>query len=124
MSRQPAAPQMPSVAGMSHRDVDAAGIRFHVAEAGVGKPVLMLHGWPQNWFCWRGVAPLLAGEHRVICPDLRGFGWSDAPPGAYDKQTLADDVIAILDALELVAERARALFAGESPAAISARGGH
>ena len=41
----------------------------------------------------------LAAERRVICMDLRGFGWSDAPPGAYDKQTLADDIIAVLDAL-------------------------
>jgi pimeloyl-ACP methyl ester carboxylesterase len=40
-------------------------------------------------------------DHRVICPDLRGFGWSDAPAGAYDKATLAEDVIGLLDALEL-----------------------
>ena len=42
-------------------------------------PVLLVHGWPQNWFCWRRVIPLLAGDRRLICPDLRGFGWSDAP---------------------------------------------
>jgi pimeloyl-ACP methyl ester carboxylesterase len=84
---------------MSHRFVEAGGIRFHVAEAGAGPPVVLLHGWPQNWYTWRKVAPQLASDHRVICPDLRGFGWSDAPPGAYDKQTLADDVIVLLDAL-------------------------
>lgn len=92
---------MPQVDGIRHRDVEAAGIRFHLAEAGAGDPVLLLHGWPQHWFAWRKVAPLLATEHRVICPDLRGFGWSEAPPGAYDKATLAEDVLAILDALEL-----------------------
>jgi pimeloyl-ACP methyl ester carboxylesterase len=92
---------MPPVEGVSHREVEAAGIRFHVAEAGVGDPVVLLHGWPQHWYCWRKIIPLLAGERRLICPDLRGFGWSAAPPGAYDKQTLADDVVAILDALEL-----------------------
>jgi pimeloyl-ACP methyl ester carboxylesterase len=92
---------MPHVDGIRHREVEAAGIRFHVAEAGAGEPVLLLHGWPQHWFAWRKVAPLLAADHRVICPDLRGFGWSDAPPGAYDKQTLAEDVLALLDALEL-----------------------
>jgi pimeloyl-ACP methyl ester carboxylesterase len=47
------------------------------------------------------VAPELASDRRAICPDLRGFGWSDAPPGAYDKATLARDVIGLLDALEL-----------------------
>lgn len=92
---------MPIVEGVTHRDVRAAGIRFHVAEAGSGAPVVLVHGWPQHWFCWRKIIPLLAREHRVIVPDLRGFGWSDAPAGAYDKQTLADDVLALLDALEL-----------------------
>jgi pimeloyl-ACP methyl ester carboxylesterase len=92
---------MPHVDGMTHRDVDAAGTRFHVAEMGTGDPVLMLHGWPQHWYAWRKVAPLLARERRVICPDLRGFGWSDAPPGRYGKQQIADDALALLDALEL-----------------------
>ena len=92
---------MPSLEGVRHRDVEAAGVRFHVAEAGAGDPVLLLHGWPQHWYVWRKVIPLLASDRRLICPDLRGFGWSDAPPGAYDKQTLADDVVALLDALEL-----------------------
>jgi pimeloyl-ACP methyl ester carboxylesterase len=92
---------MPRVPGVTHRDVDAAGIRFHVAEAGEGDPVVLIHGWPQHWLVWRKVIPLLAAERRVICPDLRGFGWSDAPRGRYDKQTFADDVLAIFDALEL-----------------------
>jgi pimeloyl-ACP methyl ester carboxylesterase len=97
----PGSAPMPVVSGMSHRTVEAAGIRFHVAEAGEGDPVVLLHGWPQHWFVWRKVAPLLASDRRVICPDLRGFGWSDAPPGRYDKRTLANDVLALLDALEL-----------------------
>jgi pimeloyl-ACP methyl ester carboxylesterase len=101
MTTGPDTTPMPRVEGFRHRDVEAAGIRFHVAEAGEGDPVLLLHGWPQHWFAWRKVAPLLASDRRVICPDLRGFGWSDAPPGPYDKQTLADDVVAILDALKL-----------------------
>ncbi len=92
---------MPQVEGVSHSYVQAAGIRFHVAEAGDGNPVLLLHGWPQHWLVWREVIPLLAPGRRLICPDLRGFGWSDAPPGAYDKATLAADVLALLDALEL-----------------------
>jgi len=92
---------LPVVAGVGHRDVEAAGVRFHVAEAGSGPPLVLVHGWPQNWWIWRRVLPLLAERHRVICPDLRGFGWSDAPPGDYAKETLAADLIALLDALDL-----------------------
>jgi pimeloyl-ACP methyl ester carboxylesterase len=92
---------MPHVEGMSHRHVQAGDVSLHVAEAGSGPPVLLLHGWPQHWYAWRKVAPQLASDRRVICPDLRGFGWSDAPPGAYDKRTLANDVLGLLDALEI-----------------------
>jgi pimeloyl-ACP methyl ester carboxylesterase len=92
---------MPHVEGLTHRKVDVGGLALHVAEAGAGSPVVLLHGWPQHWYAWRGVAPQLAREHRVICPDLRGFGWSDAPAGAYDKATLARDVLALLDELGL-----------------------
>jgi pimeloyl-ACP methyl ester carboxylesterase len=92
---------MPRVPGVRHREVTAGGIRLHVAEAGEGEPVVLLHGWPQHWFVWRKVIPLLAAERRVICPDLRGFGWSDAPRGRYEKPRLAKDALALLDALEL-----------------------
>jgi pimeloyl-ACP methyl ester carboxylesterase len=94
-------PQLPSVAGMTHRTMEVHGLGVHVAEAGAGPPVLLVHGWPQHWYAWRKVAPLLAADRRVICPDLRGLGWSDAPPGDYAKQTLAADLLALLDALEL-----------------------
>jgi pimeloyl-ACP methyl ester carboxylesterase len=100
---------MPDVPGLSieHRDVEAAGIRFHVAVAGPedAEPVVLLHGWPQHWYAWRKLLPELAGRYRVYAPDLRGFGWSDAPRGAYLKADLAADVLALLDALEL--ERVR-----------------
>ena len=93
--------ELPSVAGVEHRFVDAGDVRLHVAEAGAGDPVVLLHGWPQHWYCWRHVIPRLAAEHRVVCPDLRGFGWSDAPRSSYAKAELAGDIIALLDALEL-----------------------
>ena len=78
---------------------------MHVAEAGAGEPIVLLHGWPQHWYCWRKVIPALAREHRVICPDLRGHGWTDAPPGTYEKEQFATDLLNLLDALEL--ERVR-----------------
>ena len=95
--------QMPQVEGISHRDVSVRGIRLHVAEGGPADapPVVLLHGWPQHWFMWRHVIPLLIADHRLIVPDLRGLGWSDAPKSGYVKQELADDVLALLDALGL-----------------------
>jgi pimeloyl-ACP methyl ester carboxylesterase len=92
---------LPQLDGVTHRTVPARGLRFHVGEAGAGDPVVLVHGWPQHWWMWRHVVPLLAPHARLVMIDLRGFGWSDAPPGAYDKQTLADDVLAVLDALGL-----------------------
>jgi pimeloyl-ACP methyl ester carboxylesterase len=92
---------LPELDGVTHRDVSARGLRFHVAEAGAGDPVVLVHGWPQHWWTWRHVVPLLAPHARLVMIDLRGFGWTDAPPGAYGKQTLADDVLAVLDALDL-----------------------
>jgi pimeloyl-ACP methyl ester carboxylesterase len=97
----PSATPMPHVEGVRHLDVVANGVRFHVAEAGEGPPVLLVHGWPQHWYAWRKLVPPLSVHRRLIMPDLRGFGWSDAPPGRYDKQGLADDLAALLDVLEL-----------------------
>jgi pimeloyl-ACP methyl ester carboxylesterase len=91
---------LPQVAGVRHRQVEARGIAFHVAEAGSGEDVVLcLHGWPQHWYEWRHLLPALADRHRVLALDLRGFGWSDAPSDGYEKENLADDVLAVLDAL-------------------------
>lgn len=91
----------PELDGVTHRYVDVPGVRLHVAEAGEGPPLLLLHGWPQHWWIWRKVIPALASERRVICPDLRGFGWSEAPAGRYEISELADDMLALLDELGL-----------------------
>jgi pimeloyl-ACP methyl ester carboxylesterase len=91
----------PELDGVTHRYIDVNGTRLHVAEAGEGPPVLLLHGWPQHWWAWRKVIPALAEERRVICPDLRGFGWSDAPAGRYEMQGFATDALALLDELEI-----------------------
>jgi pimeloyl-ACP methyl ester carboxylesterase len=97
----------PHVPGVEHRFVEAAGLRMHVAEAGEGEPVLALHGWPQHWYLWRAVIPRLAPYARIICPDLRGFGWTAAPGGGYDRETMARDVLALMDSLRL--ERVRVI---------------
>ena len=59
-----------------------------------------LHGWPQHFLIWRGVWPALAGEYRVVMPDLRGHGWSGWPrDGDFRKARLVDDTVALMDAL-------------------------
>ena len=97
-------PPLPHVEGVSHRFVDARGLRMHLAEAGPedGEPVVLLHGWPQHWYLWRRVMPALAAAgYRVHAPDLRGFGWTEATEDGYDKEQMAADVVALLDELGL-----------------------
>ena len=92
---------LPHLDGVTHHFIDLPGLRMHVAEAGQGPPLLLLHGFPQHWWAWRKIIPDLAQHYRVICPDLRGAGWTDAPPGGYDRDQLVADIIALLDARHL-----------------------
>ncbi|WP_158887602.1 alpha/beta fold hydrolase [Amycolatopsis anabasis] len=84
----------------THRDVSANGIRLHIAEAGTGPTVLLLHGFAEFWWAWRHQLPALAdaGFHAVAA-DLRGYGDSDKPPRGYDAWTLAGDVAGLVRAL-------------------------
>jgi len=83
-----------------HRFISANGARFHVAEAGAGPLVVLLHGFPQMWWCWRGQLPALAAAgYQAVALDLRGYGASDKPPRGYDTQTLAADVAAVVRSL-------------------------
>ena len=90
---------IPHAAGVEHEFVDAGGLRTHVATAGDGPPVVLLHGWPQHWYMWRDVIPLVAPHARVLAPDFRGFGWTDVPQDGYEKHQLMRDVLALLDEL-------------------------
>jgi pimeloyl-ACP methyl ester carboxylesterase len=93
----------PELPGVRHEYVDAGGLRTHVALAGPehAPPVMLVHGWPQHWWVWREVIPRVAENHRVIVPDLRGFGWTEAPATGYEKEQLATDLLALLDVLSL-----------------------
>src|SRR2546421_10759573 len=79
------------------------GVALHVAVGGAGRPLVLLHGFPQTHLMWRHVAVELAADHTVICPDLRGYGASDRPAeseaGGYAKRTMAADVVALARAL-------------------------
>ena len=91
----------PALDGVRHRFVQLPGLRVHVAEAGAGEPLVLLHGFPQHWWGWRKVLPALAEHYRVIAPDLRGAGWTEAPRHGYTEEQLVSDVIGLLDALEV-----------------------
>jgi len=83
-----------------HRTVSANGARFHVAEAGDGPLVLLLHGFPQFWWSWRHqLVGLADAGFRVVAADLRGYGASDKPPRGYDAYTLSADVAGLVRAL-------------------------
>lgn len=92
---------------MTNRQVEAGEVRVNLAEAGEGEPVLLLHGWPQHHQMWREVMRRLASRYRLIAPDLRGFGWTEAPGHGYDGDTFARDQVALLDALDI--ERAKVI---------------
>lgn len=95
---------LPVLPGVSHEFVTLpSGLRMHVAAAGdPGAPaILLLHGFPQHWWEWRKVIPVLAEQYRVIAPDLRGSGWTDAPPDGYTADQFVADVLSLLDVLGL-----------------------
>jgi len=87
--------------GPEHHTVQLNGIKQHYVTAGSGPAVLLLHGWPQTSYEWHRVLPLLAADHTVIAPDLRGFGFSSKPAGGYDALTIAADLAALTEYLEL-----------------------
>ncbi|OBF75449.1 epoxide hydrolase [Mycobacterium sp. 852002-51613_SCH5001154] len=98
---------MPALDGVEHRYVDlGSGVTIHVADAGPadGPAVMLVHGFPQNWWEWHNLIGPLAGDgYRVLCPDLRGAGWSSAPRSTYTKAEMADDLAAVLDRLNVKA---------------------
>jgi pimeloyl-ACP methyl ester carboxylesterase len=77
------------------------GITLHYTDQGQGTPVLLAHAFPLAGRMWQHQIDALAGDYRLIVPDLRGFGASDAPAGPYRMEQYADDLAALLDALSL-----------------------
>ena len=83
----------------SSRFVDIGELRLHAVIGGDGPPLLLIHGWPQAWYAWRMLMPTLAGDFELIAVDQRGMGLSDKPKDGYDTATLANDLVALMDAL-------------------------
>ncbi|MFG1817658.1 alpha/beta fold hydrolase [Kribbella sp. NPDC049174] len=95
------APRLPAGFTKTFRSrfVRANGIRQHVVVGGDGPPLLLVHGWPENWYAWRFLMPALARDFTVIAVDQRGIGLTDKPRDGYDTATLADDLAELMTAL-------------------------
>jgi len=107
-------PDDDSLPGITHRYVDARGLRMHIAEAGTGPLVVLLHGFPESWYSWRyQLTALAAAGFHAVAPDQRGYCRTGPPGGLgglgapdrpaevadYTILHLTGDVIALLDAL-------------------------
>jgi len=86
-------------ATFTSRYVDAGALRLHAVIGGDGPPLLLVHGWPETWYAWRLMMPALAENFEVIAVDQRGMGLSDKPRDGYDTATVANDLVALMDAL-------------------------
>jgi len=82
-----------------HRTARVNGINIHYVIQGQGTPVMLVHGWPEFWYGWRKVIPVLAQSFLVIAPDMRGFGYSDKPLSGYDTRTAASDLYELVRSL-------------------------
>ena len=87
---------------IKHRIVATNGIQMHVAEQGAGALVVLCHGFPETWHCWRHQLPALAAAgFHAVAPDMRGYGRTDAPGDieSYTILHLVGDVVGLVEAL-------------------------
>ena len=83
--------------GIRHHRASLSQVTMHYVTVGAGDPVVLLHGWPQTWYAWRHVIPLLIDAgYSVIAPDLRGLGDTSRPAEGYDSLSVAADVHELL----------------------------
>ncbi|PIE46571.1 MAG: alpha/beta hydrolase, partial [Gammaproteobacteria bacterium] len=81
--------------------IKTTGAEINVVHGGSGNPLLLLHGYPQTHVMWHAVAPRLAENFHVICPDLRGYGDSSKPSSTpnhypYSKREMAKDMVEVM----------------------------
>jgi pimeloyl-ACP methyl ester carboxylesterase len=87
-SVKPASPP----AGFKNSYATVNGVRIHYVIGGKGQPLLLVHGFGQNWYMWNRLLPELSKHFTIIAPDLRGVGESGKPASGYDKKTMAVDL--------------------------------
>jgi pimeloyl-ACP methyl ester carboxylesterase len=97
MTTTPAGATIP---GVTHHRAEVNGTTLHYVAAGSGgTPILLIHGFPETWWSFHKLIPLLAAHHRVFAVDLRGFGDSGNGPGTYDSATVAEDLHQLIEKL-------------------------
>jgi len=79
-------------ANFKHQSAEVNGVHIHYVIGGTGQPLVLLHGFGENWYSWNRILPELSKHFTVIAPDLRGIGESDKPKTGYDKKTMAKDI--------------------------------
>ena len=97
-----ATPAGATLPGITHHHAKVNGTKLHYISAGTnGPPILLVHGFPETWWTFRKLIPLLAVSHRVFAVDLRGFGDSDNSSGVYDSKTSAEDMHCLIQKLNV-----------------------
>jgi pimeloyl-ACP methyl ester carboxylesterase len=86
---------------VEHKFVEAGGVKWHYVEAGKGEPVVFLHGLPESWFSWHYQIEAVSQKYHVVAVDLKGYGQSDKRDGDYTAQAVANELIALFDAIGL-----------------------
>ncbi|TCT05999.1 alpha/beta fold hydrolase [Aquabacter spiritensis] len=81
------------------RRIACGDVTLHAVTGGEGPPLLLISGWPQTWYVWRFLMPVLAEHYSLVVAEPRGLGLSDKPPTGYDTGILARDFVALMAAL-------------------------
>ncbi|RXJ65554.1 alpha/beta hydrolase [Halarcobacter ebronensis] len=84
--------------------IEINGVKINFKHAGIGNPLLLIHGYPQTHIMWHKIAPTLAKSFYIVCPDLRGYGKSSKPKGLenhenYSKKNMAKDMVELMNCL-------------------------
>ncbi|WP_382305428.1 alpha/beta fold hydrolase [Herbiconiux sp. UC225_62] len=100
MATTEAVPDFATIPDVSHHAFASGDATIHYVTAGSGgSPIVLVHGWPETWWAFRAVIPLLAPSHRVVAVDLRGFGDSSASEDDYSPQASAEDLHRLVEHL-------------------------
>ncbi|WP_219226218.1 alpha/beta fold hydrolase [Pedobacter antarcticus] len=82
--------------GFTNGNTTVNDINIHYVEGGQGQPLVLIPGWPETWWAFHQMMPLLAEKYHVIVVDMRGMGSSDKPEVGYDKKTMAKDIFELI----------------------------
>ena len=83
--------------------IETNGIKLHTIVIGSGEPLILLHGFPEFWYCWKSVIPGLKEKFKLIIPDMRGYNLSDKPKDVqkYKMEYLIGDIKGLIKELNL-----------------------